>query len=51
MVPGRVAPALFTSAVTLCLVAISAARSRVEASLVRSPWYEVSCGWLQLGST
>ena len=31
MVPGRVAPALFTSAVTLCLAAISAARSRVDA--------------------
>ena len=51
MVPGRVAPALFTSAVTLCLAAISAARSRVEASSVRSPWYEVSSGWLQVGST
>ena len=31
------APALFTSAVTLCFAAISAARSRVDASSVRSP--------------
>ena len=51
MMPGARGARVVQQAVTLCLAAISAARSRVDVSSVRSPWYEVSCGWLQVGCT
>jgi hypothetical protein len=50
MVPGRVAPALLTRAVTLKRAAMSCAAWRVAASFVRSAWNDCSSGWLQSGS-